>query len=205
MEGQLDGELRLLNLLESRLDKDQRKYYGCVLRDRLDKSVPMAIIELIAEMASAALCIGTRIDVQDKAGWWNVGEVVAVNGEKLIIHYQGWHKKWDEEFSYSSPRIKPLFTELKPQPVRIPLQSEEGRSWSQERITEMARNLRLSLAQAKMLSLAYPSQKGSAATAICTYLYWREFGGRGIDEQTQEYFNKILALENANRDEGQEI
>lgn len=40
--------------------------------------------------------VGDFLEAMDREGKWYVAEVLAVDGEKVRVHYLGWDAKWDE-------------------------------------------------------------------------------------------------------------
>lgn len=51
------------------------------------------------------LKIGQWVDVKDTINQWCEAQVVNVNEDKALIHYNGWGTRWDEWIEMASPRI----------------------------------------------------------------------------------------------------
>lgn len=54
--------------------------------------------------------IGQWIDVKDNVFNWLEGEVIAINENQVLIHYNGFSKKWDTWMPMNSPHILPFRT-----------------------------------------------------------------------------------------------
>ena len=56
--------------------------------------------------------VGQCIDVLDTVDKWSEAEVVAVDGNRVLVHYIYWQSKWDEWIDKHSSRISPVGTEV---------------------------------------------------------------------------------------------
>ena len=45
------------------------------------------------------------IDVRDTEFVWCIGKVLKIESNSLVIHYEGWHKQYDEEILLDSSRL----------------------------------------------------------------------------------------------------
>ena len=75
---------------------------------------PVDLIQYITSFIANLYCIGDIIDCQDTVRKWCIGMIVdIVENEKIRIHYEGWHSKWDEWLPLDSDRLAPVGTYTK--------------------------------------------------------------------------------------------
>ena len=68
--------------------------------------------------------VGDKVDVMDVRGRWSGAEVKAVEGEEVLVGYDGWSRKWDQWIGVRSERLAPFGTKTKP--THTPRVTEEA-------------------------------------------------------------------------------
>jgi hypothetical protein len=86
------------------------RYYVHNLTAVVEEVFAPDITNIIVEYAADGFAIGVKLDALDSIGQWCLGQVVAIRGDLLKIHFVGFSPKWDEWISFFSKRIAPLWS-----------------------------------------------------------------------------------------------
>ena len=54
--------------------------------------------------------VGDVIDAKDSEGRWFDSRIVAIEGDRVRVHYNGWSSRWDSWCDRKDESIQPLFT-----------------------------------------------------------------------------------------------
>ena len=57
-----------------------------------------------------SMAVGDVIDAKDSEGRWFDSRIVATEGDRVKVHYNGWSSRWDSWCDRKDESIQPLFT-----------------------------------------------------------------------------------------------
>jgi hypothetical protein len=77
------------------------------------------------DLPDRVLSLNERVDVQD-GSFWRIGEIIAVKGERVHVHMEGFGPEYNEWMDMSSPRIMPLGFHTDRLPPKIDYSSTTG-------------------------------------------------------------------------------
>ena len=64
----------------------------------------------ISQQWRESMAVGDVIDAKDSEGRWFDSRIVAIEGDRLRVHYNGWSSRWDSWCDRKDESIQPLFT-----------------------------------------------------------------------------------------------
>ena len=70
-------------------------------------SQPVPIVEADA---AVGFIVGRFVDALDSAGHWLPALIQQVSAGHCLVHFVGWHSRWDEWLPIDSPRLAPLYS-----------------------------------------------------------------------------------------------
>ncbi|CAH0374920.1 unnamed protein product [Pelagomonas calceolata] len=56
------------------------------------------------------MAVGDVIDAKDSEGRWFDSRIVAIEGDRVKVHYNGWSSRWDCSFDRNDESIQPHLT-----------------------------------------------------------------------------------------------
>eukprot|EP00475_Leptophrys_vorax_P025949 TRINITY_DN36304_c0_g1_i1.p1 TRINITY_DN36304_c0_g1~~TRINITY_DN36304_c0_g1_i1.p1 ORF type:complete len:186 (+),score=23.72 TRINITY_DN36304_c0_g1_i1:41-598(+) len=89
----------------------QRAYYRHQL---LKIGVSVDLAQLVASFADEGFSVGQLVDVQDGLKQWCVAQILDVQHSRILVHYVGWHSKFDECIFRDFNRVERLFARTAP-------------------------------------------------------------------------------------------